>query len=107
MEAALQASWLRVWPLIKHQASQNNVISISQTAPAARLASPYYGAARPQLPAAVGGEQPHLTGLVAGDYGFDPLGFSRAEGGGLDQEKFRRLHEAELLHARWVGGVAG
>lgn len=67
--------------------------------PAARQASPWFGPSRPQLPAAVGGCQPHLSGAVAGDYGFDPLGLSR------EPEAFRRNHEAELLHARCVGGL--
>jgi hypothetical protein len=62
---------------------------------AARAASRWFGPARPQLPPALGGGAPHLTGTVAGDYGFDPLGLARDEGA------FARLHEAELLHARW------
>ncbi|KAF8057921.1 sdhb [Scenedesmus sp. PABB004] len=62
----------------------------------ARRRSPFYGAGRPQLPAALGGQQPHLTGAVAGDYGFDPLGLAVAP------EAFAKYHEAELLHARWA-----
>ncbi|GBF91914.1 chlorophyll a,b-binding protein [Raphidocelis subcapitata] len=63
---------------------------------AARAASPWFGPNRPQLPAALGGCQPHLTGEVAGDYGFDPLGLAR------EPAAFRRMHEVELLHARWA-----
>jgi hypothetical protein len=36
--------------------------------------------------------------FATGDYGFDPLKLSE------DPAKFDRLYEAELLHARWVGG---
>lgn len=66
---------------------------------AARAASPWFGAARPQLPAALGGSQPHLPGAVAGDYGWDPLGLAKEEAA------FKRYHEIELLHARWVARV--
>ena len=67
-------------------------------AAAARTASPWFGPARPQLPAALGGGAPHLAGAIAGDYGFDPLGLAR------EPAAFGRLHEAELLHARCGGG---
>eukprot|EP00877_Chromochloris_zofingiensis_P007106 jgi/Chrzof1/2649/Cz11g23240.t1_LHC15[v5.2] len=62
----------------------------------ARLRSPWYGPDRPQLPPALGGGAPHLTGIVAGDYGFDPLGL------GVDPAAFQRNLEAELVHARWA-----
>lgn len=68
----------------------------TNTNAAARAASPWFGAARPQLPAALGGSQPHLAGAVAGDYGWDPLGLAKEEAA------FKRYHEIELLHARWV-----
>lgn len=70
--------------------------SVRQRHAAARLQSAWFGPNRPQLPSAVGGGQPHLTGAVAGDYGFDPLGLSK------EQAAFARNHEAELLHARWA-----
>ncbi|WIA15503.1 hypothetical protein OEZ85_002140 [Tetradesmus obliquus] len=62
----------------------------------ARSRSRWYGPQRPQLPAALGGCQAHLSGAVAGDYGFDPLGLSQ------QQEAFDKYFEAELLHARWA-----
>eukprot|EP00879_Flechtneria_rotunda_P004588 GHRR01004843.1.p1 GENE.GHRR01004843.1~~GHRR01004843.1.p1 ORF type:complete len:406 (+),score=130.55 GHRR01004843.1:259-1476(+) len=62
----------------------------------ARQRSRWYGPERPQLPAALGGQQPHLTGEAAGDYGFDPLHLAE------DPKKFATYHEAELLHARWA-----
>lgn len=62
----------------------------------ARLRSPWYGPDRPQLPPALGGGAPHLTGIVAGDYGFDPLGL------GVDPAAFQRNLEAELVHARCI-----
>jgi hypothetical protein len=58
--------------------------------------SRWYGKQRPQLPAAVGGCQPHLLGAVAGDYGFDPLKLSE------QPQQFDKYFEAELLHARFV-----
>lgn len=63
----------------------------------ARQRSRWYGPNRPQLPAALGGQQQHLKGLVAGDYGFDPLGLA------VEPAAFAKYHEAELLHARSVG----
>ncbi len=60
----------------------------------ARQSSPWYGHERPQVPAALGGQQQHLTGAVAGDYGWDPLGLAK------DPQAFGRYYEAELLHAR-------
>lgn len=36
---------------------------------AARARSSWYGPQRPQLPASLGGQQPHLTGTVAGRAG--------------------------------------
>ena len=62
----------------------------------ARARSPYFGASRPLLPAALGGARPHLAGAVAGDYGWDPLGLA------ADPNAFKRYHEIELLHARWA-----
>lgn len=49
----------------------------------ARRASPFFGAARPLLPRALGGGRaPWLDGSLAGDYGFDPLGLSSPERAG-------------------------
>jgi hypothetical protein len=62
----------------------------------ARSRSRWYGAQRSQLPAAVGGCQSHLSGAVAGDYGFDPLKLSE------QPQQFDKYFEAELLHARCV-----
>jgi hypothetical protein len=42
-----------------------------------------------------------LSGTVAGDYGFDPLKLSE------QPQQFDKYFEAELLHARYVAGVAG
>lgn len=68
---------------------------------AARQSSRWYGARRPRLPGSLGAA-PHLTGDVAGDYGFDPLGFS------AEAQKFAWNYEAELLHGRWAMlGVVG
>merc|ERR1712144_77946 len=38
----------------------------------------------------------YLTGELAGDYGYDPLGL------GKDSEQVLRYREAELIHARWA-----
>merc|ERR1712224_825717 len=38
----------------------------------------------------------YLTGDLAGDYGYDPLGL------GTDADKVRSYREAELIHARWA-----
>ena len=38
----------------------------------------------------------YLTGELAGDYGYDPLGL------GKDTEQVRSYREAELIHARWA-----
>lgn len=60
--------------------------------------SPWFGADRPQIPAALGGAAEGLTGEMAGDYGWDPLRlWHRAQPG---QRAW--LREAELLHARWA-----
>ena len=64
---------------------------------AARDRSPYFGGARPQLPAPLGGA-PHLPGVMPGDYGFDPLGLWAA----ADEGRRRWYAEAELLHSRWA-----
>eukprot|EP00892_Ulva_mutabilis_P009093 jgi/Ulvmu1/6556/UM003_0192.1 len=63
----------------------------------ARDRSPYFGAARPQLPAPLGGAA-GLDGTMPGDYGFDPLGLWH----GADLGRRRWYVEAELLHARWA-----
>jgi hypothetical protein len=69
----------------------------------ATAASPLYGAGRPLLPG-IASPPPHLTGALAGDRGFDPLGL------GKTPEALARGVELELLHARWamlaVVGVA-
>merc|ERR1711907_735301 len=39
---------------------------------------------------------PYLTGDLAGDYGYDPLGL------GKDAEQVRSYREAELIHSRWA-----
>jgi len=38
----------------------------------------------------------YLTGDLAGDYGYDPLGL------GTDADKVRTYREAELIHSRWA-----
>jgi hypothetical protein len=43
-----------------------NALSPQQHTPEARSRSRWYGPGRPQLPASLGGRQPHLTGAVAG-----------------------------------------
>jgi len=44
----------------------------------------------------------YLTGELAGDYGYDPLGI------GKDAQQVRKYREAELIHARWAMlGAAG
>ncbi|KAG2491962.1 hypothetical protein HYH03_009693 [Edaphochlamys debaryana] len=62
---------------------------------AARLRSQWFGADRPRLAGPLGAAA-HLTGEMAGDAGFDPLGLSQ------QPESFARFREAELLHARWA-----
>jgi hypothetical protein len=76
------------------QASPGHPAAVSLLPAAARQRSPWFGPSRPQLPAALGGQQPHLSGQTAGDYGFDPLGLS------ADPAAFAKYQEAELLHAR-------
>merc|ERR1719420_2380365 len=38
----------------------------------------------------------YLTGELAGDYGYDPLGL------GKDTEQVQKFRQAELIHARWA-----
>merc|ERR1711976_637411 len=59
-------------------------------------ASPYFGSDRPKLPAALGGSKSYLTGELAGDYGFDPLGLA------AEPDALTKYTEYELLHARWA-----
>ncbi|KAG2436254.1 hypothetical protein HXX76_006565 [Chlamydomonas incerta] len=67
----------------------------------ARRQSKWYGPSRPRLPGPLGSAE-HLTGAIAGDAGFDPLGLSK------EQAAFAKYQEAELLHARWAMlGVVG
>ncbi|KAG2449203.1 hypothetical protein HYH02_005950 [Chlamydomonas schloesseri] len=67
----------------------------------ARARSQWYGPSRPRLPGPLGTAE-HLTGTIAGDAGFDPLGLSK------EQASFAKYQEAELLHARWAMlGVVG
>ena len=59
--------------------------------------SPWYGAERPKWLGPLPFEYPqHLTGDAPGDYGFDPAGLA------VEQRKFDRYFELELLHARWA-----
>ncbi|KAF6266363.1 chlorophyll a/b-binding protein [Scenedesmus sp. NREL 46B-D3] len=75
---------------------EGDAAALKQQHAEARRRSRWYGPQRLQLPAALGGGQPHLPGAVAGDYGFDPLRLSE------QPQQFDQYFEAELLHARWA-----
>ena len=89
--AALQAA-----ATAKAEAARAGVAAREAARVAARAASPYYGAARPLLPfVAASTLPPHLDGTLCGDAGFDPACLG-ADG------RMARMHELELLHARWA-----
>jgi light-harvesting complex II chlorophyll a/b binding protein 7 len=75
---------------------------------AARARSPFYGERRPTFlgPLPIPGSlaAPHLTGDVAGDYGWDPLKLAAASTAppAVDAPRLARYVELELLHARWA-----
>jgi light-harvesting complex II chlorophyll a/b binding protein 7 len=69
---------------------------------AARAQSPWYGPNRPQWLGPLSKQPPEwLDGVLAGDYGYDPLAL------GKEKEKLDKYVELELLHARWamLGGL--
>jgi hypothetical protein len=71
---------------------------------AAKGRSSFFGPKRPQLPAALGGGSTSLSGDLAGDYGWDPLGLWAS----ADTPRRSWLREAEVLHARWAMlGIVG
>jgi hypothetical protein len=71
---------------------------------AAKERSPYFGPLRPQIPRALYGGSPFLTGDMAGDYGWDPLGLWAS----ADEGRRAWYRQAELLHARWAMlGIVG
>lgn len=64
---------------------------------AARSQSRWFGAGRPLWLGPLSKEPPaHLSGVLPGDYGWDPLSLGR------DPAKLDRYVELELLHARWA-----
>jgi hypothetical protein len=71
---------------------------------AAKARSSFFGPERPTLPAALGGGSTSLSGDLAGDYGWDPLGLWAS----ADTTLRTWLREAEVLHARWAMlGIVG
>jgi light-harvesting complex II chlorophyll a/b binding protein 7 len=78
--ASVQASLEAKLPELEREADEAR-----RAAAEARRASPFFGARRPLLPPSVGGGRaPWLDGSLAGDYGFDPLGFSAPDAGADD-----------------------
>mmetsp|Transcript_21024 Transcript_21024/g.29100 ORF Transcript_21024/g.29100 Transcript_21024/m.29100 type:complete len:222 (+) Transcript_21024:156-821(+) len=83
---ASKALSARVAPAAALRKSSRSVVARAATVKVVARSAPFCpGAVAPEI----------LDGSLAGDYGFDPLGFAK------DPVLLQRYREAELMHSRW------